>query len=154
MQKKPGVHDYRSMQILSSKPEKLILLLYDGAIRFIQLAIKSIESNEIEPAHKNLVKAQNIMVELMASLNFDKGGELAVNLFRIYEFMHFTLVQANIKKNPKDLARITEQLKKLRHSWNQALKGPSDKAGGLPENEAGAATAAGGKSAKSITVTG
>ena len=152
MQKKPGVHDYRSMQILSSKPEKLILLLYDGAIRFIQLAVKSIESNEIEPAHKNLVKAQNIMVELMASLNFDKGGELAVNLFRIYEFMHFTLVQANVKKDPKDLNRINEQLKKLRSSWNQALKVHPEGGPGLPDNEAGAEAES--KSAKSITVTG
>ena len=122
MQKNPGVKDYQSMQILSAKPEKLILMLYDGAIRFIQQGIKAMEENKIELAHNNLLRSQNIMVELMASLNFEKGGELAVNLFRIYEFMHYTLVQANVKKEAEPLARVAEQLKMLRESWSQALK--------------------------------
>ena len=122
MQKNPGVKDYQSMQILSAKPEKLILMLYDGAIRFIQQGIKAMKENKIEPAHNNLLRAQNIMVELMASLNFERGGELAVNLFRIYEFMHYTLVQANVKKDAEQLNRICNQLKRLRDSWAQALK--------------------------------
>jgi len=122
MQKNPGVKDYQSMQILSAKPEKLILMLYDGAIRFIQQGIKAMKENKIEPAHNNLLRAQNIMVELMASLNFERGGELAVNLFRIYEFMHYTLVQANVKKDAEQLNRICDQLKRLRDSWAQALK--------------------------------
>jgi flagellar protein FliS len=122
MQKNLGVKDYQSMQILSAKPEKLILMLYDGAIRFIQQGIKAMEENKIELAHNNLLRSQNIMVELMASLNFEKGGELAVNLFRIYEFMHYTLVQANVKKEAEQLTRVAEQLKMLRESWSQALK--------------------------------
>ena len=122
MQKNPGVKDYQSMQILSAKPEKLILMLYDGAIRFIQQGIKAMEENKIELAHNNLLRSQNIMVELMASLNFEKGGELSVNLFRIYEFMHYTLVQANVKKEAEPLTRVAEQLKMLRESWSQALK--------------------------------
>ena len=122
MQKSPGVKDYLSMQILSAKPEKLILMLYDGAIRFIQQGIKAVEENDIELANKNLLRSQNIMVELMASLNFEKGGELAANLFRIYEFMHYTLVQANVKKEPEPLTRVSNQLKRLRESWVQALK--------------------------------
>ena len=122
MQKNPGVKDYQSMQILSAKPEKLILMLYDGAIRFIQQGIKAMKENKIELAHNNLLRSQNIMVELMASLNFEKGGELAVNLFRIYEFMHYTLVQANVKKEAEPLTRVAEQLKMLRESWAQALK--------------------------------
>jgi len=122
MQKNLGVKDYLSMQILSAKPEKLILMLYDGAIRFIQQGIKAMEENDIELANRNLLRSQNIMVELMASLNFEKGGELAANLFRIYEFMHYTLVQANVKKEAEPLTRVSNQLKRLRESWVQALK--------------------------------
>ena len=127
MQKNPGVSDYKSMQILSSKPEKLILLLYDGAIKFIHLGQKALEEQRLEESHNNLIRAQNILVELMGSLNFDKGGEIASNLFRIYEFMHYTLVQANIKKDPATLARVSEQLKRLRESWSQALKNEDGK---------------------------
>jgi flagellar protein FliS len=122
MTKNSGIRDYQTMQIMSSKPEKLILMLYDGALRFIQISIKALEQNDIEQAHKNLIKTQNILIELMTSLNLDKGGEIAFNLFRIYEFMHFTLVQANVKKNPEPVRRISGQLKTLRDSWAQAMK--------------------------------
>ena len=133
MQKNPGVKDYQSMQILSAKPEKLILMLYDGAIRFIHQGIKAIEQEKIEEANAHLLKTQNILVELMASLNFEKGGELAVNLFRIYEFMHYTLVQANVKKEAEPLNRISDQLKKIRESWVQAMrKEEKERANGVP----------------------
>ena len=130
MPKNPGVHDYRSMQILSSRPEKLILLLYDGAIKFIRQGQRAMEEEKLEESHNSLIRAQNILVELMGSLNFDRGGEIASNLFRIYEFMHYTLVQANVKKEPESLGRICEQLKKLRESWCQALK--NEEEGGAP----------------------
>jgi flagellar protein FliS len=153
MKKNPGVKDYQSMQILSAKPEKLILMLYDGAIRFIQQGIKAMEENKIELSHNNLLRSQNIMVELMASLNFEKGGELAVNLFRIYEFMHYTLVQANVKKEAEPLARVAEQLKMLRESWSQALKKEENgKANGVSSQDDDSDSKT--KDAKNIKLTG
>lgn len=153
MQKNLGVKDYQSMQILSAKPEKLILMLYDGAIRFIQQAIKAIEENNIETAHNNLLRSQNIMVELMASLNFEKGGDLAANLFRIYEFMHYTLVQANLKKDAEPLTRISDQLKRLRESWGQALKKEEkERANGVSEQDEKPDSKP--KNAKNIKLTG
>ena len=153
MKKNPGVKDYQSMQILSAKPEKLILMLYDGAIRFIQQGIKAMNENKIELAHNNLLRSQNIMVELMASLNFEKGGELAVNLFRIYEFMHYTLVQANVKKEAEPLARVAEQLKMLRESWSQALKKEENgKANGVSSQDDDPESKT--KDAKNIKLTG
>lgn len=150
MQKNPGVRDYKSMQILSSKPEKLILLLYDGAIKFIHQGQSSMEREELEEAHNNLIRAQNILAELMGSLNFDKGGEIASNLFRIYEFMHHTLVQANVKKDPVALGRVCEQLKRLRESWFQALKNEESK--NVRETENGLEL--GGGSKKGISLRG
>ena len=122
MQKRPGVKDYRSMQVLSARPEKLILMLYDGAIRFLNEATRFLEENDLEQSNNRLIRVQNILVELMSSLNFEKGGEISVNLFRIYEFMHYTLVQANIKKDAEPVKRIASQLRTLRDSWAQALK--------------------------------
>lgn len=130
MQKNPGVRDYKTMQVLSARPEKLILMLYDGAIRFIRQGSKAMEDGEMEQAHNSLIRAQNILVELMGSLNFDKGGDIAVNLFRIYEFMHYTLVQANVKKDCGQLENVVEQLKRLRVSWDQALKNETPGADG------------------------
>lgn len=122
MPKHQAVNEYKEMSVLSAKPEQLILMLYDGALRFLRLAIKSLEEKDLETAHHNFIRAQNIITELIASLNFDKGGEIAYNLFRIYEFMHYTLVQANVKKDPEPARNIYEQLKKLRDSWDSALK--------------------------------
>ena len=122
MLKNQGLKGYKEMSILSAKPEQLILMLYDGALRFLRQAIKSLEDDDLETAHHNFIRTQNILTELIASLNFDRGGEIALNLFRIYEFMHYTLVQANVKKEPEPARHIYEQIKTLRDSWESALK--------------------------------
>ncbi len=122
MPKNQGLKDYKEMAILSAKPERLILMLYDGALRFLRQAIKGLEEKNLEFAHNNLIRTQNILTELIASLNFDKGGEIAFNLLRIYECMHYTLVQANVKKTPEPARKIYEQIKTLRDSWDAALK--------------------------------
>jgi flagellar secretion chaperone FliS len=135
MPKHPAVNGYKEMSVLSAQPEQLILMLYDGALRFLRLAIKSLEEKDLETGHHNLIRAQNIITELIASLNFDKGGEIANNLFRIYEFMHYTLVQANVKKDPEPARNIYQQLKKLRDSWDSALRSrqaPGGAEGNLP----------------------
>ena len=135
MPKNQGVNEYKEMSILSAKPEKLILMLYDGALRFLRQGVKALEKQDIEVAHNNLIRTQNILTELIASLNFDKGGEIAYNLFRIYEFMHHTLVQANIKKDPEPARRIYEQIKRLRDSWAGALKNQQPGLEGDEENK-------------------
>lgn len=116
------IKDYQAMQVLSSRPEKLILMLYDGALRFMKLGIEGIEGRDHEKAHNNLIKAQRILVELMTCLDFNRGGDIAKNLFRIYEFMHHTLVNANIKKDPEPIGKIIDQLRTLRDSWDKAMK--------------------------------
>lgn len=139
MPKNQGLKDYKEMSILSAKPERLILMLYDGALRFLRQAIKGLEEKNLEFAHHNLIRTQNILTELIASLNFDKGGEIALNLFRIYEFMHYTLVQANVKKDPEPARKIYEQIKTLRDSWDVALKdqkkGSGDSGGDKKDSE-------------------
>ncbi|RPJ42702.1 MAG: flagellar export chaperone FliS [Chloroflexi bacterium] len=110
------------MQVLSAKPEKLILMLYDGALRFMKLGAEGIESRDFEKGSNNLIKAQRILVELMTCLDFPRGGDIASNLFRIYEFMHHSLVDANVRKDPAPIHKISEQLRTLRDSWEKAMK--------------------------------
>ncbi len=124
------IKDYQAMQVLSAKPEKLILMLYDGALKFMTLGMEGIEQKNLEKAHNNLIKAQRIFLELMTSLDFKKGGEIASNLFRIYEFMHHTLVNANVKKEAEPVLKVSEQLRTLRDSWEKAMKSQWN---GLPE---------------------
>ena len=75
------IKDYQAMQVLSAKPEKLILMLYDGALRFMKTGIEGIEEKNLEKAHNNLIRAQRIFIELMTCLDFKKGGVIASNLF-------------------------------------------------------------------------
>src|SRR5579884_3708680 len=103
---------YQEQAILTATPEELLILLYEGAIRFLNLARKAIENKEIEKSHNNLIKAQKIIVELMTSLDFEIGGEVAHNLYRLYEYYHYRLVQANIKK---DVTMVDEVLTHLRN---------------------------------------
>ena len=116
------IKDYQAMQVLIAKPEKLILMLYDGALRFMKTGIEGIEEKNLEKAHNNLIRAQRIFIELMTCLDFKKGGDIASNLFRIYEFMHYTLVNANVKKDAEPIHKVSEQLRVLRDSWEKAMK--------------------------------
>ncbi|MEA2064022.1 MAG: flagellar export chaperone FliS [Gemmatimonadota bacterium] len=122
MPKNLGVKGYQEMRVRSASPEQLILMLYDGALRFLRQAIKALEEKQLETAHNNLIRTQNILTELIASLDLEEGGKIASNLLRIYEFMHRTLVQANLKKEPEPARQIMKQIKKLRESWATAMK--------------------------------
>ncbi|KUK13467.1 MAG: flagellar secretion chaperone FliS [bacterium] len=112
---------YRQTQVQTAKPEQLLLMLYDGAIGFLKRAKVAIEERNIEEAHTFLVKTQDIIVELMVSLNMEVG-ELALNLFRLYEYMHHRLVEANINKDTKPIDEVLRMLQDLRDAWDMAIK--------------------------------
>ncbi len=112
---------YRQMQIQTAKPEQLLLMLYDGAINFLKKARIAIEEKKIEEAHTSLIRAQDILTELMSSLNMDVG-EIAMNLFRLYEYMHHRLVEANVNKDVKPVDEVLGLLQGLREAWEEAIK--------------------------------
>jgi len=113
---------YKRMKIESATPEMLILMLYDGAIKNIVLAEDAIEDKtRIEACNNHFVKAQNIITELMVSLNFEIGGDIARNLFNIYEFINYTLAQANIHKKCDNLDTILSMLRDLRNTWQEVI---------------------------------
>ncbi len=95
-------------------------MLFDGAIRFGQQALDYITRGEIEEAHSKLLRAQDIVNELIFSLNLDLG-EIAHNLQQLYTYINDLLVQANIKKDPAKCEKALQMLKELRSTWEEAV---------------------------------
>ncbi|MCS7233738.1 MAG: flagellar export chaperone FliS [Synergistetes bacterium] len=112
---------YKQTQVQTAKPEQLLLMLYDGAINFLKKAKKAIEDKNIPEAHTFLIKTQDIIIELMVSLNMEVG-EIAMNLFRLYEYMHYRLVEANVNKDVKPVDEVLKMLQDLRDAWDMAIK--------------------------------
>jgi flagellar secretion chaperone FliS len=112
---------YLEQQILSANPEQLLLMLFDGAIKFCRTARKALDSKDYQGVHTNLVKAQKILTELMASLQMEEGNEVTLNLFKLYEYYHYQLVQANLKKSVAPIDEVISHLVDLRKTWAEAI---------------------------------
>lgn len=110
---------YGGAQVSTAPQKKLILMLYDGAIHNLMSAEKALELKELQTAHQKILKGQLIIEELMVTLNFDAGGDIAQDLYRLYEYFHWSLVQANIKKDAAQIAGVRQYLEELRESWQQ-----------------------------------
>ncbi|GEM_PF-294063 len=112
---------YQKTQVETADQGKLLLMLYEGALRFLGRSRKSLQEGDVEGANSSLVRTQEIVVELMSSLDMEAGGEMAVSLFRIYEYMHYLLVQANVRKEEEPLQQVEKMLLELRDAWREAL---------------------------------
>lgn len=113
---------YKDTEIQTADQGKLILMLYDGAIRFLNIAIDNMDFRKYDIVNHNIIRAQDIITELMLSLNMDEGGEIAKNLFNIYAYLKKRLLEANIKKEAEILKEIIKHLKNLRSAWEEAIK--------------------------------
>ena len=119
--------EYKKTEINTANQGKLILMLYDGAIKFINRAIDLIpkkKASDIEEIHNNIVKAQNIIYELTSSLNMEVG-EISRKLFSIYMYINNKLTLANVNKDDKPLKEVRKYLIELRGAWEQAAKNVS-----------------------------
>ena len=110
---------YGGAQVSTAPQKKLILMLYDGVIQNLTAAEAALENKNLQIAHQKILKGQLIIEELMVTLNFDEGGDIAKDLYKLYEYFHWSLVQANIKKDPVQLAEVRQYLEELRGSWQQ-----------------------------------
>ncbi len=125
---------YKQNQINTASSEKLVLMLYDGAGKFIKQAIKAMENCDIQTANNNLLRSQDIISELMANLNYE-AGPIAQQYYTLYEYMHYRLVQANLKKDIPDAKEVLEMIGELRSAWAQIIEsGQSDENDNLVKN--------------------
>ncbi len=111
---------YKQMSVETASPERLIIMLYDGAIKFLNQAKANIEEENIEGANNALLKTQDIISELMIGLNME-AGEIARNLYNLYDYFKWCLVEANTHKNTAILDEILEHLTELRDTWIEAI---------------------------------
>lgn len=126
---------YKDTQIQTADQGKLILMLYDGAIRFLNIAIDNMDFRKYDIVNNNIIKAQDIITELMLSLNMDQGGEIAKNLFNIYAYMKKRLLEGNIRKDPAILQEVVKHLTTLRSAWEEAIKKAPVKTAAVQENQ-------------------
>jgi len=113
---------YQENKIEGSSQGEMIILLYEGCIRFINEALIFIEDKKIQDAHNKIIKAQRIINELMVTLDFDAGGEIAQNLYNLYDFIMNELIRANIKKEPDGLLNSIEVMQELLEAWKIVIK--------------------------------
>ncbi|WP_337033162.1 flagellar export chaperone FliS [Paenibacillus illinoisensis] len=111
---------YQQAQAQTASKPKLLIMLYDGAIRFVQAGIEGIEERNYEKANTNLCKAQAIVHELISSLNFDYP--ISNDLLAIYEYLLHCLIDSNIHKKVAKAKEVAEHLKELRETWIEASK--------------------------------
>ena len=110
---------YKKTEINTANQGRLIVMLYDGAIKFLNIALENLPSKKYDVVNNNIIKAQDIVTELMLSLNMDKGGEVAQNLFNLYVYFKKRLIEANIKKEPEPIHEVLKYLTDLRDAWEQ-----------------------------------
>ena len=110
---------YKKASVNTLDQNKLIIMLYDGAIKNANFAVQHMESGEIEKVHDSLIKTKNIVTELLATLNMDQGGEIAKNLKSLYSYMFSQLVEANMEKKSEPVLAVIDLLKELRGAWIQ-----------------------------------
>lgn len=119
-QQNAQLKQYQQTQIQTATPEKLLIMLYNGAINFLNKSKIYIEERDYAQANTFLLKAQAIISEFMNTIDWDPNPEFAGNLYSLYEFMNHTLVQANIKKDISKIDSVIDLLKILKSAWEEA----------------------------------
>ncbi|AAS10617.1 MULTISPECIES: flagellar export chaperone FliS [Treponema] len=118
---------YKETSVKTASPGSLILMLYTEGIKEINLAISKmrvpkIPAKDIEAINNHIIKAQEIITELMAALDMDIGGEIAANLLSIYSYFNQQLLTANLKKDYKPLLDVSSMMQELYDVWKQILE--------------------------------
>ncbi|RME00151.1 MAG: flagellar export chaperone FliS [Calditrichaeota bacterium] len=124
---------YKKTQILTAEPAKIILMLYDGAISFMQQAARAAEQKAyIERANK-ITRTNNILLELLSSLDFEYGGEIAKNLREIYVFLVKELIKADLENNPETIQQCSQVLETIRDAWITIVNNRANNEPNVPE---------------------
>ena len=116
---------YKAQSVQTASPGKLVLMLFDGCLRFTLAAKKAFDEEEFtkrnEDINNNLIRAQNIVTELQSSLDMSVPGDLPGTLFRLYDFVMHKFQQANLKKDPVPIAEAEKIINELRDAWAEML---------------------------------
>jgi len=114
-----GAEAYRQTHVQSRSPLELVVMLYDGAIRFLEQASESLDRGDMVSKGEAMSKALAILAELQNTLNLQDGGEVAVRLDGLYAHMSQRLIDANIQRSSEPVKEVLQLLRTLREGWSQ-----------------------------------
>ncbi len=117
----PYLKQYQKNEVETATPEKILILLYDGAIQFLNKAKIAMEQKNIPEIHNNIIGAENIILEFINTVDEENGGDFAIRIKALYEYFYNTLVQANLKKDVTKIDEVLRHLVDLRATWKQAI---------------------------------
>ena len=112
--------NYQNSKIMTATPEQLTLMLYEGAIKFTNIAIKAIEDKDYEKANKNIQKTEKIIDEFRATLNFKYP--VAKEFDNVYVYINERLLRANFRKDIEILEEVLEHLRTMRDTWEEVIR--------------------------------
>lgn len=116
---KNGYAAYTNNKLMTASKGELTLMLYDGAIKFCNMAIAAIEERDIQKAHINIVKVERIIEEFQSTLNYKYP--VAKDFNNVYEYLQEQLTQANIRKDKQMLERVLKHLRTMRDTWKEVM---------------------------------
>lgn len=111
---------YNNSRVLTASSAELTLMLYEGAIKFCNIAQIGIENQEVQKAHVNIIKTQKIIEHLQATL--DANYPVAQDFSRIYDYLIKSLIQANVKKDVVILEEVNGHLHSIRDTWKEIMR--------------------------------
>ena len=115
-----GYAAYANNKIMTASPADLTLMLYEGAIKFCNLAITAIQEREVESAHNNIMKVERIIEEFQITL--DHKYPVAEDFENVYTYLITRLCEANLKKDQEILAEVLEHLRTMRDTWKEVMR--------------------------------
>lgn len=111
---------YKNSRIMTASPAELTLMLYDGAIKFCNIALMALEKDDYGKANENIIKAEKIIMEFRRTLDFKYP--VAKDFDVIYDYIYRRLIDANLKKDPEILKDALEQIKGMRETWQEVMR--------------------------------
>jgi flagellar secretion chaperone FliS len=111
--------EYQKQAVSAASPVGLIVILYDGALRFMEAGKAAMKSGDLNNQNTSLQRAQKIVLHLMATLDLEKGGIVAANLMSLYSYVLDQLVQANVHDQPDKIDLAIQTFSQLRSGWSQ-----------------------------------
>lgn len=120
MVQRNGYAAYKNSKVMTASPAELTLMLYEGAIKFCNVAVVSIEKNDVQAAHNNIMKAQRVVQELQATL--DMKYPVAQDFNNVYNYIISRLMEANHKKDTEILEEALKHLRTMRDTWKEVMQ--------------------------------
>lgn len=115
-----GYAAYVNNKIMTASPAELTLMLYEGAIKFCNIAIVAVEENDVQKAHNNIMKVERIIEEFQATLNHKYP--VAKDFDEVYTYLLMRLKEANMKKDKEILEEVLKHLRTMRDTWKEVMR--------------------------------